>query len=180
MAVGFGISIVVAVANIDLSSQLPLDLPYPMKLILRTIASFAGGCAFAILFGNSPRTILTVGLLAIFANGMRLFLIDAGMMPAPSAFFAALVVGLAAIVADRWFDVPPINIVVPTIIIMVPGSYAYQMIVWLNHGKMLEALQASASCGFIVGALAMGLAAVRFFARPNLGAQSSRSSQKAT
>jgi hypothetical protein len=32
-----------------------------------------------------------------------------------------------------------------------------------NHGRMLEALQASGSCGFVVGALAMGLATARFF-----------------
>jgi len=52
---------------------------------------------------------------------------------------------------------------VPPIVIMVPGLYAYQMIVFFNQGKMLDALQASASCGFVIGALAMGLAVARFF-----------------
>jgi len=37
------------------------------------------------------------------------------------------------------------------------------MIVWFNRGQMLDALQASASCFFVIGALAMGLAASRFF-----------------
>jgi uncharacterized membrane protein YjjB (DUF3815 family) len=44
-----------------------------------------------------------------------------------------------------------------------PGLYAFEMIVLFNRGKMLDALQASASCAFIVGALAMGLATARFF-----------------
>jgi uncharacterized membrane protein YjjB (DUF3815 family) len=46
---------------------------------------------------------------------------------------------------------------------MVPGLYAYQMIVLFNRGQMLDALQASAACGFVIGALAMGLATARFF-----------------
>jgi uncharacterized membrane protein YjjB (DUF3815 family) len=46
---------------------------------------------------------------------------------------------------------------------MIPGIYAFEMIVWFNRGQMLDALQASASCFFVIGALAMGLAASRFF-----------------
>jgi len=46
---------------------------------------------------------------------------------------------------------------------MIPGLYAFEMIVLFNRGQMLEALQASASFGFVIGALAMGLAAARFF-----------------
>jgi len=44
-----------------------------------------------------------------------------------------------------------------------PGVYAFEMIVLFNRGQMIEALQASASCGFVIGALAMGLATARFF-----------------
>ena len=45
---------------------------------------------------------------------------------------------------------------------MVPGLYAFQMIVVFNQGHMLDALQAAASCGFIIGAMAMSLATARF------------------
>jgi hypothetical protein len=38
-------------------------------------------------------------------------------------------------------------------------------VVFFNRGETLEALQASASCGFILGAMAMGLAAARVFGR---------------
>jgi uncharacterized membrane protein YjjB (DUF3815 family) len=51
--------------------------------------------------------------------------------------------------------------VAPTII-MVPGKYALEMFALFNRGQMVEALQASASCIFIIGALAMGLATARF------------------
>ena len=68
LAVAFGLSIVIAVAGIDLSRQPPLELSYPLKLLLRAVASFVAGSAFAMLFNSSPRTVLAAGLLALGAN----------------------------------------------------------------------------------------------------------------
>jgi len=59
--------------------------------------------------------------------------------------------------------VPRIAMTVAPVVIMMPGVYAFEMIVLFNRGQMIEALQASASCGFVIGALAMGLATARFF-----------------
>jgi uncharacterized membrane protein YjjP (DUF1212 family) len=165
LAVAFGLSIVIAVAGIDLSRQPPPELMYPLKLLLRAVASFVAGCAFAMLFNSSPRTVLAAGLLALGANGLRLALIDMGMMLAPAAFFAALAIGSVAVVADQRFNVPRMAMTVAPTVIMVPGIYAFEMIVLFNQGKMLDALQASASCGFVIGALAMGLATARFSIR---------------
>jgi uncharacterized membrane protein YjjB (DUF3815 family) len=83
------------------------------------------------------------------------------MMLAPATFFGALAAGLMASLIDRRLGVPRITLTVPGIIIMVPGVYAFEMIVFFNRGQMLEALQASASCAFVLGAMAMGLAAAR-------------------
>jgi uncharacterized membrane protein YjjB (DUF3815 family) len=109
--------------------------------------------------------VFAVGLLASGANGLRLALNDMGMMLAPAAFFAALAIGLVALQADQRFNVPRMAMIVAPIVIMMPGVYAYEMIVLFNRGQMLDALQASAACGFIIGALAMGLATARFFSR---------------
>jgi uncharacterized membrane protein YjjP (DUF1212 family) len=163
LAVAFGLSIVIAVAGIDLSRQPPLELAYPLKLALRAAASFVAGCAFAMVFNSSPRTVLAVGLLALGANSLRLVLIDMGMMLAPAAYFAALAIGLVAVVVDQRFDVPRMTMTVAPIVIMIPGIYAFAMIVLFNRGQMLDALQASASFGFVIGALAMGVATARFF-----------------
>ena len=165
LAVTLGLSIVIAVAGVDLSRHPPLDLAYPLKLLLRAVASFASGCAFAMLFNNSARRVLAIGFLALGANELRLVLHDMGMMLAPAAFFGALSVGLVAMLVDQRFNIPRITMAVPAIIIMVPGLYAFEMIVLFNQGQVLDALQASASCGFVIGALAMGLAAARFFSR---------------
>ena len=118
------------------------------------------------LFNSAPRTALAAGLLALGANGLRLVLNDMGMMLAPAAFFAALAIGLVAMVVDQHFNVPRIAMTVAPTVIMVPGLYAFETIVLFNRGQVLEALQASASCGFVIGAMAMGLATARFFS-PN-------------
>lgn len=163
LSVGLGLSFVVAVAGIDISRQPPLELTYLLKLVLRAASSFVAGCAFAMAFNTPVRTAFAAGLLALIANSLRLALIDAGIMLAPAAFCAALVIGLVAILADHRFKVPPIAMTVAPIVIMMPGVYAFEAIVTFNHGQMLDALQASASCWFVIGALAMGLATARFF-----------------
>jgi uncharacterized membrane protein YjjP (DUF1212 family) len=165
LAATFGLSIIVGLVRVDLSPQSPLVLAYLPTLLLRGVASFVGGCAFAMLFNGSIRTVTAVGVLALGANEFRLLLHDAGMMLAPATFFGALVVGLAALLIDRRFDMPRMAITVPAIIVMLPGVYAFQTIVFFNHGQMLDAVQAGAMCGFVLGAMAMGLAVPRFFNR---------------
>jgi uncharacterized membrane protein YjjB (DUF3815 family) len=61
------------------------------------------------------------------------------------------------------FAVPRMALIVPPMLIMVPGIYAFEAIVYLNRGLMLDALQAFAVCSFVIGALAMGLATARLF-----------------
>jgi len=80
----------------------------------------------------------------------------------PATFFGALAVGLLASLVREPLHVPRIALTVPSIIMMTPGLYAFQTIVFLNQGKMLDALGAGAVCCFAVGAMAMGLVAARF------------------
>lgn len=163
LAVALGLSIVVAVVGVDLSRQPPPDLAYPLKLMFRAVASFVAAAAFAMLFNSPGSAVLTAGLLALAANGLRLVLNDMGMMLAPATFLAALTIGIVALRLERHFDMPLMATAVAPIVIMMPGLYAFEMIVLFNQGHMVEALQATAACSFITGALAMGLATARFF-----------------
>jgi uncharacterized membrane protein YjjP (DUF1212 family) len=163
LSVALGLSFVVEVAGIDISRQPPLELAYSLKFLLRAASSFVAGYAFAMAFNTPMRIAMAAGLLALVANSVRLALVDMGIMLAPAAFCAALVIGLVAILADHRFNVPPMATTVAPIVIMMPGVYVFEAIVLFNHGRMVEALQASASCWFVVGALAMGLATARIF-----------------
>ena len=106
--------------------------------------------------------VLAVGLLSLAANSLRLGLSDMGMMLAPASFLAALIIGIAALTANRLFNVPRMAMAVAPTIIMVPGKYALEMFALFNRGQMVEALQAAASWILIIAALAMGLATARF------------------
>jgi uncharacterized membrane protein YjjB (DUF3815 family) len=141
-----------------------LELPVFLKLLLRAVASFIGGWGFAVLFNSRAWVAVVVGVLSLVSNDLRLVLRDAGMMAAPAAFTGALAVGLLTSLVARRFDVPPLALAVPGIIIMVPGIPAFQMIVLFNRGEMLEALQAASLCGFVTGALGIGLASARVLA----------------
>ena len=57
---------------------------------------------------------------------------------------------------------PRIVLTVPGIIIMVPGTYAFQTVVLFDQGDTLAAMQTAVLGGFVVGAMALGLAAARF------------------
>jgi Putative threonine/serine exporter len=72
LAATFGLSVVVAFVKVDLTLEPALELAYPLKLVLRGIASFLGGCGFAMLYNSSGRTAFAVGLLALGANELRL------------------------------------------------------------------------------------------------------------
>jgi uncharacterized membrane protein YjjB (DUF3815 family) len=163
LAAAFGLSLVAAVAG--LTSVPAASLPHGIELVpvlWRAVASFAGGCGFAILYNSSARTVLAVGVLSLLGNDLRLVLQDLGMALPPATFFGAFAVGLLASLARATVRDPRIALTVPGIIIMTPGIYAFQTIVLLNQSDILAAIQAGAVCCFIVGGMAMGLAAARF------------------
>lgn len=162
LAAAFGLCIVAAAAGLSSASPPPPEFGETLTLLLRAIASFAGGCGFAILYNSSPRTVLAVGALALVGNELRLALHDAGMTLAPATFLGALAVGLMASLARPRLHEPRIALTVPGIIIMVPGTYAFQTVVLFDQGDMLAAMQAAVLGGFVVGAMALGLAAARF------------------
>jgi uncharacterized membrane protein YjjP (DUF1212 family) len=163
LAAAFGLSVVAAVAG--LTAGPAASAPHGMELaplLWRAVASFVGGCGFAVLYNSPARTVLVVGVLSLLGNELRLALHDLGMALPPATFLGALAVGLLASLARAILREPRIVLTVPGIIIMTPGIYAFRTIVMLNQGDILAAIQAGAVCGFIVGAMAMGLAAARF------------------
>lgn len=163
LAAAIGLSAVAAIAGLA-ATPAPAT-PYgiqPVTLALRALASLLAGFGFAALYNSSVRVVLTVGILSLLGNELRLALHDLGMPLPPATFFGALAVGLLASLAAARLQEPRITLTVPSSIIMTPGLYAFQTIVMLNQGEVLTALQAGANFCFVVGAMAMGLAAARF------------------
>lgn len=163
LAAAIGLSAVAAVAGLAATTApLAPSSVDPATLALRALASLLAGFGFAALYNSSTRTVLAVGILSLLGNDLRLLLHDLGMPLPPATFFGALAVGLLASLAEARLQESRIALTVPSIIIMTPGLYAFQTIVMLNQGEVLTALQAGANFCFVVGAMAMGLAAARF------------------
>jgi len=163
LAAAIGLSTVAALAGLGATPAAPPHYTVDATtLALRALASLLGGFGFAALYNSSRRTVLAVGVLSLVGNDLRLALHDHGMALPPATFCGALAVGLLASLAQDRLGEPRIVLTVPSIIIMTPGLYAFQTIVMLNQGDVLAAIQAGAMCCFIVGAMAMGLAAARF------------------
>lgn len=163
LGAAFGLSAVAAMAGLTDVSPPEINLGYePVTLSFRALASFAGGCGFALLYNSPLRTVLTVGLLSLIGNELRLALHDAGLILPAATFVGALAVGLLASLGKHWLDQPRICFTVPSIIIMTPGIFAFRTIVLLNEGEVLAAVEALAGCCFIVGGMALGLATARF------------------
>ena len=167
LSAAFGLSLVAAAAGLTASPPAAPHLSEAVTLGLRAIASFAGGCGFAVLYNSAPRTVLAVGCLALVGNELRLALHDFGMALPPATFLGALTVGLLASFVSAWLDEPRITLTVPGIIIMVPGTYAFETVVLFNQSDVLAALQAATLGAFVVGAMALGLAAARFISERN-------------
>ncbi len=163
LAAAIGLSAVAAVAGLaaTVAPAAPPSL-VPLTLALRALASLLAGFGFAALYNSSTRVVLAVGVLSLLGNELRLTLHDLGMPLPPATFIGALLVGLLASLVEARLHEPRIAVTVPSIIIMTPGLFAFQTIVMLNQGQVLTALQAGANFCFVVGAMAMGLAAARF------------------
>lgn len=162
LAAAFGLAMVILVAHVALPVPQPGPTDLALTLMLRGVASFAGGCGFAVLYNSSNRTVLAVGVLALLGNELRLGLQDAGTTQAVATFVGALVVGLLASQVHRRLHEPRMALTVPGIIIMVPGSYAFQAVVLFSQGNAQGGLQVAVQAGFVVGGMALGLATARF------------------
>jgi len=162
LAAAFGLAMVVLVASVAIPVPEPRSTDLALTLVLRGVASFAGGCGFAVLYNSSNRTVVAVGILALLGNELRLGLQDAGTIQPAATFVGAIVVGLLASLIRPRLHEPRMALTVPGIIIMVPGSYAFQSVVLFSQGNAQGGLQAAVQAGFVVGGMALGLAAARF------------------
>jgi uncharacterized membrane protein YjjP (DUF1212 family) len=167
VSAAFGLSLVAAVAGLSVQTSPPPPLSEVETLLLRALASVVGACGFAILFNSSWRTVLAVGGLALVGNELRLALCDAGVTLALATFVGALTVGLLASLVRHHLHEPRIALTVPGITIMVPGTYAFQTVVLFNQGDALAGLRTAVLGGFVVGAMAAGLACARFVSEPS-------------
>ncbi|MCH6199527.1 threonine/serine exporter family protein [Aquiflexum sp. LQ15W] len=131
--------------------------------------AFWCGCAavgFAILFNSPARALFAVFLCGSLAGFLKFSVllpgVGGGIIMASAAGAAA--VGFASIPVSHWRHVPPIVISIPSVIPLIPGSFAYRTILGLISfvsNTEMEVLTKTAHHGvmtfFIILALSLGV-----------------------
>ena len=161
-----GLSVVIALVGLSLETSPQHMLAKPLTIFWWAVASFCGGCGLAILYNGTSRNVLYVGAIALIGNELRLLLYDSGVSLPLATFLGALVVGLTASIAGRWIKEARVALTVPAAVMMVPGLYALETLVYFERGEILQGLSAGVLVGFVVGSIAFGLAAARFISQP--------------
>jgi uncharacterized membrane protein YjjP (DUF1212 family) len=161
-----GLSVVIALVGFPIETSQQQMFAKPLMIVGWAVASFCGGCGLAIVYNGTPRNVLYVGMIALIGNEVRLLLHDSGV-PVPLAIFlGALAVGLIASVAGRWTKEARVALTVPAVVLMVPGFYAIETLVYFDRGEILKGLSAGVLVGFVVSSIAFGLAVARFISQP--------------
>ena len=133
-----------------------------VALLLKAAMSFVGVYGFSLMF-NSPRKMAAMaGVIGLFANTLRLVLIEeAGMLYFVAAFLGALTAGLLASLAKLKTGFPRLSLTVPSVVIMVPGMYLYRGIYTLGLGEFAAGTEWLVKACLIIMALPIGLVASR-------------------
>jgi uncharacterized membrane protein YjjP (DUF1212 family) len=161
-----GLSVVIAIVGFSIETASQHTLAKPLTIFWWGVASFCGGSGLAILYNGTWRNVLYVGVIALIGNELRLLLYDRSVPLPLATFLGALAVGLTASLAGRWIKEARVALTVPAAVMMVPGLYALETLVYFDRGEILQGLSAGVLVGFVVGSIAFGLAAARFISQP--------------
>jgi uncharacterized membrane protein YjjB (DUF3815 family) len=122
---------------------------------------------FAILFNVPQRVLFTIWLFGALGGVTKLLLIEIGASIILSSFGGSILIGILTIPAAHNNHAPPLVFSIPSVIPMVPGVYAYKMMLGLielagkpGNYEYQKILAATVSNGlnmlFILLALAVG------------------------
>jgi uncharacterized membrane protein YjjB (DUF3815 family) len=129
-------------------------------------AGFAA-LGFAILFNVPPRTLFAIWLIGALGGITKFSLLDFEVNIIMASFAGASLIGILSIPLAHKIHSPPLIFSIPAVIPMVPGAYAYRMMLGLiniaiNKGQtddlVVNMFQNGMNAAFILLALAVGVA----------------------
>ena len=98
-----------------------------LLLIERCVWSGLAALGFAVLFNVPPRTLLSIFALAAGGAAVKLGLLGAAVNPVLASFLGAATIGTLSVPMAHWKHAPPAVFSIAAVIPMVPGMYAYRM-----------------------------------------------------
>lgn len=166
LTAGLGVWAVALPTGIGFELPPAPHLPPAVVLGLQVVASFMGVFGFAVVFNSPPLVAVAGGVIALITIPMRLSMVELGTPPQVAAAAATLAVGVLAWVASRLFALPKIILSVPSVVIMIPGAYAFQALVHVNNGELLADVDSAFFATSTVLGMAVGLVAARMLTDP--------------
>jgi uncharacterized membrane protein YjjB (DUF3815 family) len=141
-------------------------MPDWLEILFNAFWCGSGALGFAVLFNAPTRALLAIYLCGFIAGLIKFSIIlpgfGAGVIV--SSLAAASMVGFASIPISHWRHVPPIVISIPSVIPLLPGSYAYRTMLGLIKSTSqtdVEVLTATVHNGimvlFIILVLSLGV-----------------------
>ncbi len=136
----------------------------------------AASVGFAILFNVPVRTIWVIFMLGALGGTLKLLTVELGGGIIIGSFFGAMLVGFLSIYAAHFRHAPPFVFAIPAVIPMVPGAFAYRMMLGVikltgevNHETFTQLLDDTVTNGlktfFVLMALALGVSAPMLLTR---------------
>ena len=125
---------------------------------------------FAVLFNVPQRTLFVIWLMGAAGGLTKLFLMYFGIEIVIATFIGATLIGILSVSAAHNKHAPPLVFSIPSVIPMVPGAFAYKMMLGLiklsgtaiSNSTYSQTLGETVSNGlktlFILIALAVGVA----------------------
>ncbi len=131
---------------------------------------------FAILFNVPIRTLWVIFLMGALGGAAKLLSMHFGVGIILASFFGAVVVGFLSISAAHIKHAPPLIFAIPAVIPMVPGAYAYRMMLGIielsgniDNDTFIQLLESTIDNGlkalFVLLALAFGVSTPMLIAR---------------
>lgn len=131
---------------------------------------------FAILFNVPKRTLWVIFLMGALGGALKLFTLQLGGGIILGSFFGAVLVGFLSIGAAHLKHSPPFVFAIPAVIPMVPGAFAYRMMLGVirlsgdvDHAVFLQLMEETFSNGLkaflVLMALSLGVSAPMLLTR---------------
>jgi uncharacterized membrane protein YjjB (DUF3815 family) len=131
---------------------------------------------FAILFNVPVRTLWVIFLLGAVGGSLKLLTLKLGGGIAMGSFLGSILIGYLSIYFAHFKHAPPLVFAIPAVIPMVPGAFAYRMMLGIirltgdiDHTTFTQLLEDTITNGlktfFVLLALAIGVSAPLLLSR---------------
>ena len=140
-----------------------------LEIIEKSIWSGLAAIGFAILFNVPRRTIFTIWVLGALGGLIKFLTMHAGIDIVLASLLGATMIGFLSVTMAHRQKSPPLIFSIPSVIPMVPGAFAYNMMLGLIDLITIEETNAylqsliltvnnAAKMIFVLAALATGVA----------------------